>query len=123
MVLLRPDGAPINKWEEWTRPKRDYQWKAGRSAMELARSWFKDGNICAPKEWIELLSSHKRLSGFDFTKGVPELVTILPERGEGRNHDLSIQGKTSNENFTLCIEAKEGEPFGSQFVVEYYVSA
>jgi hypothetical protein len=121
--LSQPDGTPIKKWEEWTRPKRSYHWKPGRSAMELARAWFKHDRINIPKEVIGILSSHDRLKGFNFSKGIPEFVTPLPERGEGRNHDLYINGTTSNESFTLCIEAKADEPFGNQSVAEYYLSA
>ena len=34
------DGQPIADWHSWTRPKAEYHWRAGRSAMELARAWF-----------------------------------------------------------------------------------
>lgn len=30
----------INSMDDWTRPKKLEHWKAGRSAMELARAWF-----------------------------------------------------------------------------------
>ena len=89
MQLIKPDGTPITKWEEWTRPKRSYHWKPGRSAMELARAWFRDNCLSPPKEMIKLLSRHSRLTQLDFIIGIPELVTPLPEKGEGRNHDLA----------------------------------
>jgi hypothetical protein len=37
MGLGRTDGRQSGL-EDWSRPKRNYQWKPGRSAMELARA-------------------------------------------------------------------------------------
>jgi hypothetical protein len=48
IVLKNRTDKPIASWQDWTRPKRDYQWKAGRSAMELARSWFRLGTPFRP---------------------------------------------------------------------------
>jgi hypothetical protein len=36
----------------------------------------------------------------------PECVTALPERGEGRNHDLVMVGKSKKAQVTVCVEAK-----------------
>lgn len=47
-----PDKTPITRWEDWTPPKRAYQWVPGRSAMELAKAWFTDGHLSAPQELI-----------------------------------------------------------------------
>ncbi len=120
MKLIRPDNSPIEKWEDWARPKREYQWKCGRSAMELAKAWFRDGRIAVPKELIELLAGHQRLSCLEFISGIPEKVTPLPERGEGRNHDLWLLCRTPFEKVTVCIEAKVDEPFGNYTVAEYW---
>ena len=114
MNLTRADGTPINKWEDWTPPKHEKHWKSGRSAMELARAWFRVGqNAAPPEELIELLSSHERLTNLEFIQGTPELVTQLPQKGEGRNHDLHFICKTPLERVTFCIEAKADEPFGN----------
>lgn len=121
--LTKPDGTPITSWEEWTRPKKEIHWKAGRSAMELAKAWFRNDILSPPQELLSLLNSTDRLKGIDFISGVPELVTSLPERGEGRNHDLALVGKTENEQITVCIEAKADESFGSDTVSEYWNKA
>ena len=121
--LYRPDGGLITNWESWTRPKKDYQWAPGRSAMELAKAWFSESKISIPRELEELFNSLARLKGFQLLRGIPEKVTSLPERGEGRNHDIVLQGKTSEEFFTVCIEAKADEPFGNKTVGSYRAAA
>jgi hypothetical protein len=119
MDLRTPQGQAITRWEEWTRPKRDYHWKEGRSAMELAKAWFRRGQLAAPQEFNELLNTEPRLSGLAFERAIPELVTRLPERGEGRNHDLWLLGRTSREQVTVCVEAKADESFGNDTVAGY----
>jgi hypothetical protein len=113
----------IENWEDWERPKRDYQWKPGRSAMELAKSWFREGRLSPPDEFIALLMSEPRLQELRLLRGTPELVTALPERGEGRNHDLALIGQTPRESVTVCVEAKADEPFGAETVLEYWERA
>jgi hypothetical protein len=123
LTLSRPNGTPITNWEMWTRPKKDYQWEPERSAMELAKAWFRQSCASPPKELLQLLCSSARLKGLRLIRGVPEHVTSLPERGEGRNHDLWLLGRTDQEQITICIEAKADEPFGNETVVEYSLSA
>lgn len=91
--------------------------------MELARAWFREGDVAVPREFSELLRSYPRLQGLVFEQGVPEHVTRLPERGEGRNHDLWLLGRTSREQITVCVEAKADEPFGDRSVGDYLESA
>ena len=121
--LKNPSGSPITCYQEWTRPKKSYQWKAGRSAMELARSWFRNDHPSPPDELLSLLHSSTRLNNIQIISGIPEQVTPLPERGEGRNHDLALIGKTDNEQVTVTIEAKADEPFGNDTILEYYTKA
>ncbi len=119
LTLSRPDGTPIANWEMWTRPKKDYQWEPERSAMELAKAWFRQSAVSPPDELVQLLNSSSRLTDLQFLRGIPEYVTSLPERGEGRNHDLWIIGRTTQEQVTICIEAKADEPFGNETVADY----
>ena len=79
--------------------------------MELARAWFTSSVPTAPAEVTTLLEGHPLTKGILFTEGRPEYVTPLPERGEGRNHDLWIRARTDRP-VTLCVEAKADEPFG-----------
>ncbi len=123
LLLKKPDNTPITSYHNWTRPKKDYHWKAGRSAMELAKSWFRHIHPQPPDELLSLLNSNPRLKNIQFTKGIPERVTPLPERGEGRNHDLSLIGHTDDEQITVTIEAKADESYGNDTIIEYWNKA
>ena len=120
LKLHRPDGTLIERWEDWTRPKMDCHWKAGRSAMEFAKAWFREETLSVPVEVLSLLESDRRLQGVKLISGIPEHVTRLPERGEGRNHDLALLGKTIDGNVTICVEAKADEAFGNESVFQYW---
>ena len=112
--MIRPDGKPIRGLNDWPRPKRpDLHWKAGRSAMELARAWFRGKTGAPPAELMRVLKSVPDLKDLAAEQATPELVTGLPERGEGRNHDLWLLAGTAKEKITVCIEAKADEPFGN----------
>ena len=113
-MLTNAMGNLITGIDDWPRPKRDYQWKAGRSAMELARSWFRGNTIACPTALLALLESHDLTRGCTLTAGQPEHVTPLPERGEGRNHDLWLTGTCAAGGVTVCVEAKADETFGER---------
>jgi hypothetical protein len=94
MDLKKKNGDLIRSWEEWERPKKTYQWKEGRSAMELARIWFRESIASPPKEYIEII------------KTVPELITDLPPTNckSGRNHDIHCECEFGNQKVTVCVE-------------------
>jgi len=112
LVLTDRSGKAISDWRAWTRPKRDYQWRAGRSAMELARAWFVAPMPTCPPEVTDLLATHRRTSALTLIQGFPEYVTSLPERGEGRNHDLLLIADGDTGRAVISIEAKVDESFG-----------
>lgn len=113
MILKNPHTQQaINQWADWTRPKKLEHWKAGRSAMELARAWFTSSEPQCPNEVQDLLATNARIAGITFSEGYPEFVTSLPQRGEGRNHDLMLRGQVNTEAAIVCVEAKVDEPFG-----------
>jgi len=123
-TLYLPDKkTQITTWEMWARPKMSHHWAPDRSAMELAKAWFRGPISSPPEELVQLLLSSNRLAGLGFLRGIPEFVTSLPERGEGRNHDLWLLGQTDLEQVTICIEGKADEPFGNKTVAEYGISA
>ncbi len=123
MDLHRPKGMAITRWEDWTRPKKAYHWKPGRSAVELARAWFRCASPSMPGEVRDILQADGIFPDVVVQEAVPELVTPLPERGEGRNHDLWALCEAEEKKFTLCIEAKADEPFGTETVGSYWRSA
>lgn len=90
--------------------------------MELARAWFAAGTAQTPHEIEELQRSHGTTQGAQWSEGFPEKVTALPERGEGRNHDLLLLGEQNGEPLIACIEAKADEPFGA-LIGDYYQKA
>jgi hypothetical protein len=116
--LLNKQGSSITNWQGWERPKKKYQWKGGRSAMELARAWFPNDKLTCPPELDALLQSSPRTANYQLTEGQPEFVTPLPERGEGRNHDLWLRAHCSAGDLTICVEAKADEPFGNLISAE-----
>jgi hypothetical protein len=102
----------ISDWRDWTRPKKTVQWKAGRSAMELARAWFTSPVPVIPPEIEALLASRPETADARLTDGWPELSTKLPERGEGRNHDLVLRGRCASGELLVAVEAKVDESLG-----------
>ena len=48
------------------------------------------------------------------TEGWPEYVTALPEKGDGRNHDLLLLGCRDDCGIVVSVEAKVDEPFGDR---------
>ena len=107
------DGLPIADGRSWTRPKEEYHWRAGRSAMELARAWFTSPVPICPPEVKSLWESHPVTAGVALTEGW-EYVTPLPERGEGRNHDLLLVGCRDGCGVVVSVEAKVDERFGDR---------
>lgn len=111
-ILTGRNGKHIADWGAWTRPKKDCQWRAGRSAMELARAWFVSSKPSCPREVADLSASHPRTVGLTPVKGVPGHVMSLPQRGEGRNHDLLFLAEGEAGRAVISVEAKVDESFG-----------
>ena len=84
----------------------DKQWKEGRSAWSLAK--FATDYIMVDKVLKPVLKDLGYKTSGDITC-IPEAVTPLFGRGNGRNHDLLMIGK----DFVCGIEAKVTEPFGN----------
>jgi hypothetical protein len=80
--------------------------------MELARAWFVSPMPVCPREIADLLATLPRAAGLRLVEGIPEHVTSLPERGEGRNHDLLLLGHGASGSMVISVEAKVDESFG-----------
>ena len=91
LVLKNRAGHPITQREDW--PRREKQWKPGRSAMEIARAWFTSGSPQCPPELRLLLTTQASLADIVFRVGRPEHITALPLGNGGTNHDLALNGR------------------------------
>src|SRR3990172_800679 len=114
MNLYDRRGQEIVDWRSWPRPKERGQWRATRSAMELARAWFTAPVPIVPTEIANLLASHPLTTGALLREGWPELRTPLPYPGEGRNHDLVLVGQAGEQPILVSVEAKVDETMGPE---------
>ena len=58
MELVKRNGEEIQRWQDWERPKSEIHWKKGRSAMEVAKSWFRQSDAAPPSEIVQMLFNH-----------------------------------------------------------------
>ena len=115
MILAR-DGTPIGDLTTWQRlggPKRSIQWKDGRSAKELARTWLSVESPALPPEVAAALTSHPDFGPIERWTATPEARVAFDDvPGEVRNTDLLVDAQDTNGRFILSVEAKADEPFG-----------
>lgn len=92
------------------RPKKDYQWSEGRSAMDRGARLVSRilGGVPGGRFRPAFLA---RMVDLQLEEVRPEHVTLLPEGGEGRNHDLWARALAHGGPFTLCVKATAVEPF------------
>ena len=116
VVLSGPQGQEIQSLEDWRRyggPQKDWQWQDGRSAKECAKAWLRQGRIEVPQELDALFRSHPILNKLVLHDGQPEVETKIDHfRGNGRFHDLLLQGSAASDSVVVSIEAKADESFG-----------
>lgn len=116
-MQIQKNGTDINSVEDWFRlapPKEGLRhWKDGRSAKELAKTWFpKSGKPHIPTDLFSLLHSHPDLFRTEILEGTPEYKIQLDNfRGETRNADLVLIGKRGESKVSINIEAKADEPY------------
>jgi hypothetical protein len=95
-------------------------WKDGRSAKELARSWFRTESGSPPEE-LSLLLEKAFGTQIVFGEIKPECIIELDDfRGEHRNCDLVVLCLAGTRRIVVNIEAKADEPFGDSTVGTYY---
>ncbi len=93
------------QWMQFAPPKdKEKHWKDGRSAKSLAM--FMTDTIQVKK--LENVLNELGYNSKGIVSCTPEANTVLPGRGNGRNHDLLMIGK----DFVVGVEAKVSEPFG-----------
>jgi hypothetical protein len=122
-MRLHKSGNEIRSVEGWfthAPPKmRERHWKDGRSAKELARSWFRQDFACPPEEMRALFESAFQAE-VTFAEAKPECVIKLDDfLGEHRNCDLVVLCKLGAKSMVVNVEAKADEPFGD-LIGEYF---
>ena len=101
----------VEEWYQFAPPKaKGKHWKDGRSAKSLAQ-FMTDKNQVKKLEDILVELKYGTNGVISCT---PEANTVLPCKGNGRNHDLLMIGK----DFVVGIEAKVSEPFGEEISTE-----
>ncbi|WP_223702168.1 DUF6946 family protein [Sutcliffiella deserti] len=103
----------LSDWLTYSAPaKGDGHLKDLRSAMELAKCWFRDGVAKVPDELQSLFEENEVTKDIKITKAYPEKETRLDNYGKGRNHDLVLIGETGRERILISVEAKADESYG-----------
>src|SRR4051794_25681438 len=108
-------GAPIESLGDWLSlappAGRGKQWRAGRSARELACAWLRPGRPAMPEELAMLLVSHKATTHFAAGLAVPEARIALDDRrGNTRNADLLLHGIAAGGQTVVAGEGETGQP-------------
>jgi hypothetical protein len=114
MKVIGKRGQEITTWEDWERPAKPVEhWVAGRSAMEIARAFFRNGPAALPEPLVALFAKEAALAGFEAVVARPEHQTALPPRGASgpRNHDVWLSGDVAGRPVRIGIEAKADEEF------------
>lgn len=115
-IRLTKNGRLITRLDDWKElggPKSEDQWRAGRSAQELAKAWCVNGAPEIPLDLRALFDSHPATRGFQFESGSPEHRIAFDEHGgEPRNADMAFVGTAAGSRVAVTIEAKADEPFG-----------
>ncbi len=111
----------VEDWFKYAPPKMGARhWKDGRSAKELAKSWFRR-KFASPPEELRLLLEGAFGTGMVFDEAKPECIIELDDfRGEHRNCDLVVLCTAGTQRIVINIEAKADEPFGDSTVGAYY---
>jgi len=122
-MRISKSGNEIRSVEDWFKyapPKMgNRQWKDGRSAKELARSWFRKEYPCPPEE-MRLLLDRAFRTEIMFDQARSECIIELDDfKGEHRNCDLVVLCRAGTQQIAINIEAKADEPFGDT-IGEYY---
>ena len=100
-------------WERFGGPQKSFQWQDGRSAKECAKAWLRTGGPALPSELAALFSTHPLTSQLVIDRAYPEVETRLDRfQGNGRFHDLVLEGVSEEREVVVSIEAKADESFG-----------
>ena len=119
---MAPTGESIDSVDDWfakAPPQRgELHWKDDRSAKELARAWFRNGQPAVPAEVYAALA--EQFAGFEVTVAKPEHVTRFDRfQGGARNHDLLLLVRRGTEQIIVGVEGKAGESLDGLVIDKY----
>ncbi len=107
--------VPTESAEDWKRllAKPDLHWKAGYSAMTLARSW-ETAHPSAPPEVIAVMdgTGDSRLRDLALVLAVPEWQVDLPGGRRPSQTDLLALMRGEHGLVVVAVEGKVDEPLG-----------
>ena len=103
-------GEPIRTMADWQAQHPQRHWRAGYSAMELARCWSSAGGL--PKTFQRALNIDP-FRGLAMKRGVVEQETEVPGKGRTSCTDLMVEASTPDDTrVVLGVEGKVDESFG-----------
>jgi hypothetical protein len=105
--------STLDEWYTYAPPKSPSHWRAGRSAMEIARSWLGSGDGSLPQEVVAILTSHPEFGAVESWEAEPEARLHFDSfPGEPRNSDLLVLAKDNLGPYLIAVEGKGDEPYG-----------
>jgi len=116
MKIFNKEAKEITSEQEWLRlappARKEFHWKQGSSAFELAHAWFENGLVKVPLVLQNILNNSKELHSLELQTAFAEWETKLDDYGKGRMHDLLVKGMLREQPVLISIEAKADETFG-----------
>lgn len=105
--------STLEEWHAYAPPKSPSHWRAGRSAMEIARAWLGNGDGSLPQEVAAILTAHAEFGAVLSWQAEPEARLHFDNfPGEPRNSDLLVLADDSFGSYVLAVEGKADEPYG-----------
>lgn len=108
-IFVSNDGRPLRSLADWQALHPPQHWKAGYSAMELARSWHDAQGF--PAAVADVLASGP-FAGIVVEKGIAECLTAVPGAGRPSHTDLMVEARSPTGKMVLGVEGKVHESFG-----------
>jgi len=103
-------GTPLLSMADWQAQHPARHWRAGYSAMELARTWSSAGGL--PESFQQALGQPP-FEGLVLERGVVEHNTDVPGRGRASCTDLMVTARTpAGTKVVIGVEGKVDETFG-----------
>jgi hypothetical protein len=108
--------VPTQSFKDWQRllAQPDLHWKAGYSAMTLARSWEAAGPQGFPPEVSAALATttDPLLQGLSMLIAIPEYQVALPGGDRPSQTDLLVLARGADGLVAVAVEGKVDEAFG-----------